>query len=188
MIGAFVIFCAFMGVNGVIDPKTIRGVQIKNKGNERLWIEMTDEDSFVLPPGQLASVILDFTWSGTISARPEDCQHKKCNSPTTIARLAFGGEKGEDRYHISIADGFNRPMKIQPTGHNNFCKPTACNANINQHCPASHQVKDDDAVVACRSNPELFQKLCPQAVASEGDLKTNTIVCRTSNTYFVSIG
>lgn len=51
-----VIFTVFTAVSGLsLDPYKIRGVQIKNKGEEKLWIEITGENSFILPPGQMVS-------------------------------------------------------------------------------------------------------------------------------------
>ncbi|XP_023012170.2 uncharacterized protein [Leptinotarsa decemlineata] len=189
MIKAVVFLCGLLTVNCGLTPLHIKGIQIKNKGDERLWIEMTNEDSFSLPPGQVASVILEYTWSGKIFARSEQCQVKKCNTPYTVAELTFGGPEGEDRYSVSIKDGFNKPVKIQPTSPKSFCKSASCSANIISQCPKTHQVKDEDLnVVACRSFPELFQSLCPSAVTSDSDIATNTLSCKTSNTYFVTFG
>ncbi|KAG5868718.1 Thaumatin-like protein 1a [Gonioctena quinquepunctata] len=188
---ALVIFCALWSVNSEPIPLQTKGIQIKNKGNERLWIEMTNEDSFTLPSGQMASVILEHTWSGKIFARSDDCQVKKCNTPYTVAELSFDRPGEGDRYRVSIMDGFNIPIKIQPTGKENFCKPATCNTNIIKHCPQSHQLRDEEdktTVVACRSYPELFKELCPFAVTSNEDLANNTFTCKTSNTYTVAIG
>ncbi|KAJ8946575.1 hypothetical protein NQ318_008305 [Aromia moschata] len=135
-----------------------------------------------------ASIVVEDHWYGRIWAQPAECQVKKCDSPYTVAVFKFEGEDKEDQYYVSIAEGFNRPIKIQPTTSNHRCKSSLCHANINHHCPPTHQVKNDQgAVVACKSSPELFQKLCPDAIASETDEVMNTLTCR-SNTYLVLIG
>ncbi|XP_056642761.1 uncharacterized protein LOC130449105 isoform X2 [Diorhabda sublineata] len=129
-----------------------------------------------------ASVILEDTWSGKIFARSEDCQYKKCNSPYTVAELNFGGDSKEDKYRVSVANGYNKPIKIQPTGLNSFCKISTCNFKLKENCPKTHQVtsEDNDNIVSCKAIPEVFEKLCPQA--------TELFSCKTSNTYFVAIG
>lgn len=174
--------CALLQVISAFPPRHIKGIQIKNNGREGLWIEMTNEDSFTLPAGQTASVILEDTWSGKIFARSEECQYKKCNSPYTVAELTFGGDSKEDKYRVSVADGYNKPIKIQPTSANSFCKISMCNFNLKENCPKTHQVmnEDNDNIVSCRAIPDVFEKLCPQA--------TESLSCKTSNTYFVAIG
>ncbi|KAJ8918021.1 hypothetical protein NQ315_011474 [Exocentrus adspersus] len=168
--------------------KHIKGIQIKNRGPERLWVEMTDEEGFYLPSGQLASIVVEDRWMGKIRAHPEECGKSSCDHPYTEAVLKFQGEENEDRYYVSIIEGFNRPIKIQPTSHDHVCKPALCHANINHHCPRVHQSTDSEGhVVACRSTPDLFQKLCPLAVTSEMDIASGSFGCR-SNTYLILIG
>lgn len=36
-------------------PSSIKGIQIKNNGKEKLWIVMSGEESFLLPAGQMVS-------------------------------------------------------------------------------------------------------------------------------------
>ncbi|CAG9836883.1 unnamed protein product [Diabrotica balteata] len=180
--------CVLMTVISALPPRHIKGIQIKNNGQEGLWIEMTNENSFNLPAGQMASVILEDSWSGKIFARSEECQYKKCNSPYTVAELTFGGDAKDDRYRVSVIDGYNKPIKIQPSGPNNFCKVSSCKINLKLNCPPTHQIKgeDTDDTVACHALPDVFQSLCPHAATSDTD--KDMFSCKTSNTYFVSIG
>ncbi|XP_018565693.1 thaumatin-like protein 1a [Anoplophora glabripennis] len=184
-------FRALMIISGVLtvtQAKHIKGIQIKNRGMEKLWVEMTDEDGFYLPSGQLASIVVEDKWTGRIRAHPEECGKKTCNLPYTEAVLRFEGEGNEDRYYVSVIEGFNRPIKIQPTSHERACKPALCHANINHHCPRTHQsTNSQGAVVACKTIPELFQRLCPQAITAEADIPLNMLGCR-SNTYLILIG
>ncbi|CAG9857440.1 unnamed protein product [Phyllotreta striolata] len=162
-------------------PRHTKGVQIKNNGKDRLWIEMTNEDAFSLPPGQMASVILEDTWSGRIFARSEECQFKRCETPYTTAELSFDGDGKEDTYKVSLADGYNVAMKIQPTGRSTFCRVASCRQNLRRDCPASRQIKDDDgAVVGCAATSDGRRDVCPQA--------DQAYSCKTSDTYVVSIG
>nr|CAI5820743.1 unnamed protein product [Callosobruchus analis] len=102
-------------VRGDVTETHSKGIQIKNKGAEKLVVEMTGEERFTLPAGQVASVILTDTWSGSISAQPETCKTDTCDgAPHTAAVIHFGGAKGTtDRYYVSLENGFNLPMKVR---------------------------------------------------------------------------
>ncbi|KAJ8978318.1 hypothetical protein NQ317_015932 [Molorchus minor] len=172
----------------VVECKHIKGIQIENQGDEKLWVEMTDEEGFFLPSKQTASIVVEEYWSGRIRAQSADCKSIPCNYTSSFAVMKFQGEGNYDQYYISLIDGFNWPIKIQPTSSSHSCRPAACQTNVNHHCSATHQVKNDvGVVVACKSSPELFQKLCPQAIAREADIVSRAQACK-SETYRVVIG
>lgn len=79
--------------------------------------------------------------------------------------------------------------QIQPTDPFEYCKPATCTVNILEQCPQNNQVINSKGLlVACQSNSNLFHTLCPQAVTSDEDEKSNTVICKKSNTYQVIIG
>ncbi|VEN59752.1 unnamed protein product [Callosobruchus maculatus] len=166
-----------------------KGLQIKNKGADRLLVEMTGEDRFALPAGQVASLLLNDTWNGTIYAQPDWCKADICDgAPHTTAVIQFGGVKGTiDRYYVSLENGFNIPMRIQPTETNSFCKTSSCLVNIKEKCPEELQILDEnETTVACRHDVDVFRNHCPHVVITKEDPEhSNAITCTTSNTYVV---
>ncbi|KAJ8930547.1 hypothetical protein NQ314_016628, partial [Rhamnusium bicolor] len=144
-----------------------------------------------------ASIVVEDNWSGRIWAQSAECKAKRCNSPYTVAVLKFEEKTVMTgimfQLQTALTDQLRQcqvwlPKEIQPTSPNHSCKTAVCQANINHHCPPTHQIKNiEGVVVACKSAPELFQKLCPLAIASEADDISNMLSCR-SNTYLVLIG
>lgn len=52
----FVAFCTLL-VGTYAFPSNVKGIQIKNNGKDKLWMVMTGEESFVLPAGQMVSLL-----------------------------------------------------------------------------------------------------------------------------------
>nr|CAH7755737.1 unnamed protein product [Callosobruchus chinensis] len=62
------------GVRGETPATYMMGIQFKNKGADRVIVEMTGEGKFALTAGQSTFVILNDTWTGTISAQVATCK------------------------------------------------------------------------------------------------------------------
>nr|CAH7762479.1 unnamed protein product [Callosobruchus chinensis] len=179
-------------VQGETPATHMKSIQFKNKGADKVIVELTGEEKFELPAGQSTSVILNDTWTGTVSAQVATCRAEICDgAPHTTAVIQFGGPRGAtDQYYVSLEKGFNLPMKIQATKLSNFCKMSTCVVDIKAHCPKHLQILDDDEqVVACKHDIELFRTHCPHVVITEEDPKhSNVLTCNTSNTFLVTLG
>jgi hypothetical protein len=124
--------------------------------------------------------------------------------PVTLAEFGLDKYLGMDYYDISLVDGFNLPLTIQPFGVNleGNCKPLSCNFDFNV-CPESFKQYADNRVVACNSacsatrepqyccptppfTPEtcspseysqIFKNQCPDAYSYAYDDPTSIWVC-----------
>ncbi|XP_074580933.1 pathogenesis-related thaumatin-like protein 3.5 [Curcuma longa] len=84
-------------------------------------------------------------------------------TPVTLAEFTLGDGGGvDDFYAVSLVDGYNVGMGVQPseatagttTGR---CRYAGCVADVNEQCPAELRVADAGGnTVACRSACEAF--------------------------------
>ncbi|KAJ4843332.1 hypothetical protein Tsubulata_026705 [Turnera subulata] len=59
----------------------------------------------------------------------------------------MSSSRGEDMYHVSVADGYNLPMIIRPQrGTGNTCVSTGCIQDLNPPCPPELRVVGDDGI------------------------------------------
>lgn len=69
--------------------------------------------------------------------------------PVSLAEITFAGWGGLDYYDISLVDGYNLPIRMEPTGgfektnHGKYdCNPAGCHADLNAKCPAELATKN----------------------------------------------
>ncbi|WAR10318.1 PR5K-like protein [Mya arenaria] len=97
-------------------------------------------------------------WSGRFWGRTHcsgnHCQTGNCGHgpqcsgaggapPATLAEITFdaGGSNNQDFYDISLVDGYNLPMSMQPiNGYSGsptsrYCARAGCNSDLNHSCP-----------------------------------------------------
>ena len=83
-----------------------------------------------------------------------ECQGTTEKPPATLAEFNLASPQG-DFYDISLVDGFNIPMSIEPTS--GACKKLHCLNDINKICPLEFQVKNAQGkVVGCLTCKILF--------------------------------
>lgn len=79
--------------------------------------------------------------------------------PVSLAEFTFDGANGQDYYDVSLVDGYNLPMKIEPI-HGTFqkksnnhydCGVAGCHADLNAHCPKELALHVGGHVAACKS-------------------------------------
>jgi hypothetical protein len=58
-----------------------------------------------------------------------------------LAEFTLNGANGDDFYDISLVDGYNLPLQINPTGGNGTCGSPGCTSNLNNNCPTALQVR-----------------------------------------------
>lgn len=111
-----------------------------------------------------------FDASGKGSCATGDCGGKlECNGaggkpPASLAEFLLSGAGGKDFYDVSLVDGYNLPIGIEPvagsftksSGDMYDCGDPSCTSDLNDTCPTELQVKSGKDVVACLSACEKF--------------------------------
>lgn len=157
---------------------------------------------FVLQPGESNAISLPPAWSGRLWGRTlcsQDsttgkfsCITGDCGSstvecagggaapPATLAEFTLNGAGGLDFFDVSLVDGYNLPMTVEPqggTGSGN-CTATGCVVDLNSACPSELKVLSGGDGggdgVACKSACEAFadpQYCCSGAYATPDTCK-----------------
>lgn len=108
--------------------------------------------------------------SGKFSCITGDCGSSKveCTGsgaipPATLAEFTLNGANGLDFYDVSLVDGYNLPITVEPSGGSGNCTTTGCLVDLNGACPTELKVKiaaeeegSDEKSVACKSACEAF--------------------------------
>ncbi|KAK7367286.1 hypothetical protein VNO80_09295 [Phaseolus coccineus] len=154
---------------------------------------------FVLQPGESNVVDVPPAWSGRLWGRTlcsQDavgkfsCVTGDCGSgvecaggnaapPATLAEFTLNGAGGLDFFDVSLVDGYNLPMIVEPqgaTGGGN-CTATGCVVDLNTPCPSELKVTSSGEGVACRSACEAFddpQYCCKGAYATPDTCKPSS--------------
>ena len=71
------------------------------------------------------------------------CNGAGGNPPASLAEITLDGANGYDFYDISLVDGYNLPINMQPIGGtsaNGTCGAPGCISNLNLNCPTALQV------------------------------------------------
>ncbi|VFQ81939.1 unnamed protein product [Cuscuta campestris] len=178
---------------------------------------------FRLPPGGSRAFQVSSSWSGRIwgrtgctfdpvtgqgSCATADCgsNQMECNGagatpPATLAEFTVGGPAGTpDFYDVSLVDGFNLPMQVEPVGGAGACGSTGCAADVNRMCPEVLRAGDGQACRSacgafgspeyccsgaygspstCRPSEysEMFKTACPRSYSYAYDDATSTFTC-----------
>lgn len=93
-----------------------------------------------------------------------ECDGAGATPPASLFEITLGAGMDKDFYDVSIVDGYNLPMVVQPRGvygGAGTCNATGCASDINMGCPKELQVVGGggggaDGVVACKSACEAF--------------------------------
>ncbi|KAL2317548.1 hypothetical protein Fmac_031424 [Flemingia macrophylla] len=138
---------------------------------------------FRLDSGQMVKLTSVPGWSGRIWARTGctfdstgigKCQTGDCGGrlecdgngaapPTSLFEITLGQGNEQDYYDVSMVDGYNLPLLVQPRGvyGTGTCNATGCVTDINRGCPKELQVVGGDnyqgGVVGCKSACEAFR-------------------------------
>nr|GMD96287.1 pathogenesis-related protein 5-like [Ipomoea batatas] len=184
------------------------------------------EGGFALSPGESRQLQAPAGWSGRFWARTGcnfdangngkcvtgDCGGLKCAGggvpPVTLAEFTIAnGNADKDFYDVSLVDGYNVDLGINPSGGSGDCQYAGCVADLNTNCPQPLQVTDSGSVVACKSacaqfnTPEycctgdhktpatcsptqysqIFKNACPKAYSYAYDDASSTFTCAGSD-------
>ncbi|KAJ9165959.1 hypothetical protein P3X46_020769 [Hevea brasiliensis] len=180
-----------------------------------------DSTGFELPPGASRSFQSPPNWSGRFwgrsgctfdpvsgqgscltgdcSTNQIECNGNNANPPTTLAEFTIVSGS-QDFYDVSLVDGYNLPMIVEPSGGVGSCLSTGCITDLNQQCPAELRVGSGEACKsACEAfgSPEyccsgayrtpdtckpsfysqMFKAACPRSYSYAYDDATSTFTC-----------
>ncbi|EFJ11333.1 hypothetical protein SELMODRAFT_426298 [Selaginella moellendorffii] len=157
----------------------------------------------------------NFDGSGRGHCDSGDCGDKlNCGNsggvtPATLAEFQLNGFAGLDYYDVSLVDGYNLPLRINPEYN---CASAGCHSDVNARCPKELQVRKDNWVIGCKSacevfhseefcctgshnRPEtcsptyfsrIFKDACPQAYSYAYDDATSTFTCGSGGGYTIT--
>ncbi|PKA65650.1 Thaumatin-like protein [Apostasia shenzhenica] len=216
-------------------------LDLQNNCKETVWpgIQNTDGGRILtgtrLNPGEVYILGLPPNWSGRIWGRQGcsfdssgrgrcttgDCDGVLyCNGrapipPVTLAEIRLNfGSRSVDFYNVSVVNGYNIGVLVEPQGGRGTCGCAGCVSDMNKACPRELAILGGPGgrVVACRSacmvfgkpeycctgkfgSPEtcrptaysrLFKSACPTAYTYAYDDSTNWHTCSTAGAYVVT--
>ncbi|GKV24242.1 hypothetical protein SLEP1_g33875 [Rubroshorea leprosula] len=154
-----------------------------NQCKEIIWPGITAHNNysaqgFTLQPGQTTSYNAPDGWSGRLWARTgcsfgknggsdnSTCQTGDCGPslnctrlsslPITLVEFSVGNNGSVDFYDVSLVDGFNVPVAVQPVDGKGNCSTVGCDGDLRDSCPSELAVKSNGKVTACRSACDVF--------------------------------
>ncbi|KAG2248740.1 hypothetical protein Bca52824_088368 [Brassica carinata] len=153
--------------------------------------------------------------TGDCGSNQVECNGSGAKPPATLAEFTIGSgpedpTRKQDFYDVSLVDGYNVPMVVEPSGGTEGnCLTTGCVADLNQRCPAELRFGSGSACKsACEAfgSPEyccsgayaspteckpsmyseIFKSACPRSYSYAFDDATSTFTC-TSADYTITL-
>ncbi|CAN1824572.1 Thaumatin-like protein 1 [Linum perenne] len=187
---------------------------LSNSGSQPL-----DSTGFELPSGDSRTFQAPPSWSGRFWGRTGcqfdpstnqgtcltgdcgsntiQCNGQNAKPPATLAEFTVV-PGGQDYYDVSLVDGYNLPMIVEPNGGSGSCLTTGCITDLNRRCPDELRV-DGACKSACEAfgtpeyccsggsgtpdtckpsvYSEMFKSACPRAYSYAYDDATSTFTC-----------
>ncbi|KAL0438407.1 UNVERIFIED_CONTAM: Thaumatin-like protein 1 [Sesamum latifolium] len=157
-----------------------------------------DTTGFQLPP-RATSTGIGRCDTGDCGSNQIECNGAGATPPATLAEFTIGSGN-PDFYDVSLVDGYNVPMIIQPAGGSGACGSTGCVTDVNRMCPNELRAGDGlgcksaceafgspeyccrDAYASpatCRPSvySEMFKSACPRSYSYAFDDATSTFTC-----------
>ncbi|XVF35949.1 hypothetical protein REPUB_Repub19eG0015900 [Reevesia pubescens] len=128
-----------------------------------------------------------------------ECNGKGASPPATLAEFTIGSGT-QDFYDVSLVDGYNLPMIVEPSGGSGPCLSTGCVNDLNRQCPNELRVGSGEACKSaceafgtpeyccsgafatpdtCKPSvySEMFKAACPRSYSYAYDDATSTFTC-----------
>ncbi|XP_010539098.1 PREDICTED: thaumatin-like protein 1b [Tarenaya hassleriana] len=140
--------------------------------------------------------------TGDCGSNRLECNGAGASPPATLAEFTIGSgdPTRQDFYDVSLVDGYNVPMIVEPSAGSGTCLSTGCVTDLNRKCPSELRVGSG---VACKSaceafgspeyccsgeygSPEtckptmyseIFKSACPRSYSYAYDDATSTFTC-----------
>lgn len=206
----YTIYPAFLTGTGTQAPTTgfelgsqaSNSVNIPSPWSGRIWARFVCSNS----AGKFTCL------SGDCGTGQVACNNQGGAPPTTLIEYTLAGDGGKDFYDVSLVDGFNLPVKVEPQGGG--CSSTDCPVDINAQCPSDQAVRNPNGggVIGCKSAclafnlpqycctgayatsdtckpstySQFFKSRCPKAYSYAYDDKTSTFTCPTGANYLIT--
>ncbi|XVE69719.1 hypothetical protein DITRI_Ditri10aG0013200 [Diplodiscus trichospermus] len=215
----FSLLSIFQGISGTT-------FTFVNKCDHTVWPGILgntqlDSTGFELPSGGSRSFQAPPSWSGRFWGRTRctsdqntgqltcqtgdcgsgqvECNGKGASPPATLAEFTIGSGT-QDFYDVSLVDGYNLQMIVEPSGGSGTCLSTGCVNDLNRQCPTELRVGSGDACKsaceafgtpeyccsgayatpdACKPSvySEMFKAACPRSYSYAYDDATSTFTC-----------
>ncbi|EFO86462.1 hypothetical protein CRE_18332 [Caenorhabditis remanei] len=184
---------------------------------------------FRLDAGQSRDIQVDDAWTagrvwartgcdGNFNCETGFCRNsEQCNGaggvpPASLAEFTLKAWGGQDFYDVSLVDGYNLPVLIDPYGGSGCKRAGGCVKDINSECPSALAVKGHNGnTAACKSGclgyntdqeccrgaygtpdkchrsatAQMFKDACPTAYSYAYDDGSSTFTCQATATYVV---
>ncbi|KAK6115204.1 hypothetical protein DH2020_007473 [Rehmannia glutinosa] len=137
--------------------------------------------------------------TGDCGSNQIECNGAGAAPPATLAEFTIGSG-APDFYDVSLVDGYNLPMIVQPVGGSGACGLTGCVTDLNRKCPNELRAGDGQGCKsACEAfgNPEyccsgaygspdtcrpsvyseMFKNACPRSYSYAYDDATSIFTC-----------
>ncbi|GMN58891.1 hypothetical protein TIFTF001_027990 [Ficus carica] len=171
------LFIIIIMASGLALSESAKIFTVVNYCKETIWPAITNGENFTgggfaLKQGESAVYTAPPGWHGRIWGRTGcnfdkngngKCETGSCGTllnctspgspPTSIAEFTLGVT---DFYDVSLVDGFNLPIVVNPSNGKGNCSTVGCDGDLRLNCPPELQAKDDGKVIACRSACDVF--------------------------------
>ncbi|CAI0435194.1 unnamed protein product [Linum tenue] len=139
--------------------------------------------------------------TGDCGSNQIECNGQNAKPPATLAEFTVAPAGGQDYYDVSLVDGYNLPIVVEPMGGSGgTCSSTGCVTDLNRRCPSELRVGSGAACnSACEAfgtpeyccsgefgSPdtckpsrysEMFKSACPRAYSYAYDDASSTFTC-----------
>ncbi|CAN0906217.1 Thaumatin-like protein 1 [Linum grandiflorum] len=135
--------------------------------------------------------------TGDCGSNQIECNGQNAKPPATLAEFTVV-PGSQDFYDVSLVDGYNLPIIVEPNGGSGSCLTTGCITDLNRRCPDELKV-DGACKSACEAfgtpeyccsggsgtpdtckpsvYSEMFKSACPRAYSYAYDDATSTFTC-----------
>ncbi|XP_027362689.1 thaumatin-like protein 1b [Abrus precatorius] len=144
--------------------------------------------------------------TGDCGSSTIECSGGKAAPPVTLVEFTLNGTgDGLDFFDVSLVEGFNLPVKVEPRGGK--CSWTGCAVNL-EACPTDLKVMRGSESVACKSTcqsfdnskfccetpekcksssySEFFKSRCPRAIVYTCDRAASNFNCAFVDCYTIT--
>ncbi|PIN17296.1 hypothetical protein CDL12_10043 [Handroanthus impetiginosus] len=175
-----------------LSPHATRSFQTQQGWSGRFWARTGCSFDPTTGQGHCAT--------GDCGSNQIECNGAGATPPATLAEFTIGSGDAQDFYDVSLVDGYNLPMIVEPVSGSGACGLTGCLTDLNRMCPNELRAGDGQACksaceafgsdeyccsgafgspAACRPSTysEMFKNACPRSYSYAYDDASSTFTC-----------